>query len=139
MKDIIEKYDLKTFLAFFPEFKPILEKEGTPYNVMFDMYLSLAKSTYSYGKYYENTIQIYGLYIAHNLQLAINRSKNINNNTNLNSSNATVSRKDNQGGKEEHFRGTIDDFYNSFASTPYGTQLYSLVKAQSKLDMMGVY
>lgn len=133
------KYDINKFLSFFPEFKPALENENSLQRNVYNMYSELAKNTFSENLYFENTEMVWSLYIAHHLQMSFNRQKNVNNNANLNSSIVTVSKKDNVGGKEEKFRSSINEFYNSYAQTEYGILLYSMVKNVETLNMIGVY
>lgn len=133
------KYDINKFLSFFPEFKPALENENSLQRNIYNMYSELAKNTFSENLYFENTEMVWSLYIAHHLQMSFNRQKNVNNNANLNSSIVTVSKKDNVGGKEEKFRSSINEFYNSYAQTEYGILLYSMVKNVETLNMIGVY
>lgn len=133
------KYNINKFLSFFPEFKPALENENSLQRNIYNMYSELAKNTFSENLYFENTEMVWSLYIAHHLQMSLNRQKNVNNNANLNSSIVTVSKKDNVGGKEEKFRSSINEFYNSYAQTEYGILLYSMVKNVETLNMIGVY
>lgn len=133
------KYDINKFLSFFPEFKPALENENSLQRGIYNIYSELAKNTFSENLYFENTEMVWSLYIAHHLQMSFNRQKNVNNNANLNSSIVTVSKKDNVGGKEEKFRSSINEFYNSYAQTEYGILLYSMVKNVETLNMIGVY
>ena len=133
------KYDINKFLSFFPEFKPALENENSLQRNVYNMYSELAKNTFSENLYFENTEMVWSLYIAHHLQMSFNRQKTVNNNANLNSSIVTVSKKDNVGGKEEKFRSSINEFYNSYAQTEYGILLYSMVKNVETLNMIGVY
>lgn len=133
------KYDINKFLSFFPEFKPALENENSLQRNVYNMYSELARNTFSENLYFENTEMVWSLYIAHHLQMSFNRQKNVNNNANLNSSIVTVSKKDNVGGKEEKFRSSINEFYNSYAQTEYGILLYSMVKNVETLNMIGVY
>ena len=133
------KYDINKFLSFFPEFKPALENENSLQRNVYNIYSELAKNTFSENLYFENTEMVWSLYIAHYLQMSFNRQKNVNNNANLNSSIVTVSKKDNVGGKEEKFRSSINEFYNSYAQTEYGILLYSMVKNVETLNMIGVY
>lgn len=133
------RYDINKFLSFFPEFKPALENENSLQRNVYNIYSELAKNTFSENLYFENTEMVWSLYIAHHLQMSLNRQKNVNNNANLNSSIVTVSKKDNVGGKEEKFRSSINEFYNSYAQTEYGILLYSMVKNVETLNMIGVY
>lgn len=133
------RYDINKFLSFFPEFKPALENENSLQRNVYNIYSELAKNTFSENLYFENTEMVWSLYIAHHLQMSFNRQKNVNNNANLNSSIVTVSKKDNVGGKEEKFRSSINEFYNSYAQTEYGILLYSMVKNVETLNMIGVY
>lgn len=133
------KYDINKFLSFFPEFKPALESDNSLQRNVYNIYSELAKNTFSENLYFENTEMVWSLYIAHHLQMSFNRQKNVNNNANLNSSIVTVSKKDNVGGKEEKFRSSINEFYNSYAQTEYGILLYSMVKNVETLNMIGVY
>lgn len=133
------RYNINKFLSFFPEFKPALENENSLQRNVYNIYSELAKNTFSENLYFENTEMVWSLYIAHHLQMSLNRQKNVNNNANLNSSIVTVSKKDNVGGKEEKFRSSINEFYNSYAQTEYGILLYSMVKNVETLNMIGVY
>lgn len=133
------RYNINKFLSFFPEFKPALENENSLQRNVYNIYSELAKNTFSENLYFENTEMVWSLYIAHHLQMSFNRQKNVNNNANLNSSIVTVSKKDNVGGKEEKFRSSINEFYNSYAQTEYGILLYSMVKNVETLNMIGVY
>lgn len=133
------RYDINKFLSFFPEFKPTLENENSLQRNIYNIYSELAKNTFSENLYFENIEMVWSLYIAHHLQMSFNRQKNVNNNANLNSSIVTVSKKDNVGGKEEKFRSSINEFYNSYAQTEYGILLYSMVKNVETLNMIGVY
>ena len=130
---------IESFLSFFPEFKSTLGQENSMYKNTFNIYYNIAKNTFSENIYFESTEFVRNLYVAHNLQMTFNRAKNINNNANLNTSIASVSKKDNIGGKEEKFRSSISEFYNSYAQTEYGIQLYSLIKNLEIINIVGVY
>lgn len=130
------EYDLETFLRYFPEFNSTLNVENSKYIGMFNVYLNLAKNTYSENRYFESTEFIWGLFIAHNLKLLFERSKNINNNANLNTSILTTSKKLNVGGLEQKVNKDNNEY---FFSTEYGKQLYYLVKDIEKFNMIGVY
>ena len=71
--------------------------------------------------------------------MVFNRVKNINNIANLNTSNVSISKKDNIGGKDSRTISSISEFYNSYYETEYGIQLYALTKNMEKLNLIGIY
>ena len=127
------------FLTYFSEFNTVLEKETSRYSNLFNIYLSLAKNTFEESLYGDNIKYIYALYIAHQLQLAINRDKNINNQTNLNSVNISPTVSNSIGGKEIPKGSEIDYVRATYNQTRYGQELYSLVAPLVKINYIGVY
>ena len=122
------------FLTYFNEFNQILQSETSTYNTLFGIYLNLAEKTFE-ETLYGDSIE----YVAHNLQLAVNRNKNINNQANLNSTNISNTVSNNLGGKEVAKGSEVNYIRATYNQTRYGQELYSLVQPLVKISLIGVY
>jgi hypothetical protein len=127
------------FLTYFNEFNQILQSETSTYNTLFGLYLNLAEKTFEETLYGDSIEYIHALYVAHNLQLAVNRNKNINNQANLNSTNISNTVSNNLGGKEVAKGSEVNYIRATYNQTRYGQELYSLVQPLVKISLIGVY
>lgn len=130
-------YDKDVFLAIFPEFIKVFDKEKNKFNFMFATYCDIAQHLFSAEEYDRSQILCISLYIAHNLELALNRNKNIDNEITLNSSNILETLSNDKGGKAKMKQ--ISTFESYYRKTEYGMMLYPLMKTIGATRKWGVY
>lgn len=130
-----EGITLESFLETFPEFRNIFYDKGQlvegRYTSIFKAYNTLGKKVITSDIYEDSTNYCISLYIAHYLQLSIDRTKNINNVSNLNTTKASDTVNNNEGGKGS--KGEDLD------KTEYGKILKTFMRALSNSRIRGVY
>ena len=134
---INNNYSKEQFIKDFPEFVSIFTASNNGiFDNMFATLIELGDSIFDKTYYQEMSERCLGYWIAHNMQLAISRTKNINNSTNLNTENpdANVSQSIGSNGQK-----IISDFQREYSQTPYGQILYPIMKAIGKWKIRGVY
>lgn len=129
-------YSISVFTSYFPEFKDLFYLKGelianNRYETLFSLYFTIAESVITSQNYQDMVSYCISLYIAHRLQLAINRTKNVGNVANLNSVNASETNGDNKGGKDPRL--------SELSKTEYGEELRPIMKAIGTLRGAGVY
>ena len=130
-------YDVNVFFTLFPEFLKVFEKQENKFNFMFAFHLDIAKHLFSYEEYDRQQILCISLYLAHNIELAIGRNKNIGNNVSLNSSNASSALTRDEGGRPSNKELELS-FEASYRQTEYGKILYPFLKTIGKMRRVWV-
>ena len=134
---VLEDFDISIFVCIFPEFKNTLTTDNTRYTFLFQFYKQLALKTFDYETYGELQLYCVALYVAHHLEVAINRTKNLGNNANLDTANLSATVNRNIGAKE--VKNAYANFSNEYAQTSYGRELYPFMKLTSTIRLKGVY
>lgn len=133
----IAEFDLEKFLNIFTEFNQVFNKETTKFSFMFEMYKNIALQLFSKEEYGEMQVFCIACYIAHYLELAISRNKNIGNNISFNTETPSTTVSRNIGAKErKSLQNEFNVFYNQ---TSYGRMLYPYMKIISGMRVRGVY
>lgn len=125
-------YDVNVFFTLFPEFLKVFQKQENKFNFMYAFHLDIAKRLFSYEEYDRQQILCISLYLAHNLELAIGRNKNIGNEVSLNSSNASSSLTRDEGGRPSN-KDLELSFEATYRQTEYGKILYPFLKTIGKM------
>lgn len=133
----IADYDTDVFLSIFPEFLKVFERETNKFNFMFATYCDIAQHLFSEEEYDRSQVLCISLYIAHNLELALNRTKNIDNNISLNSANIQTTLSNDKGGKDKTKH--LASFESYYRQTDYGMMLYPLMKTVGRTRKWGVF
>ena len=133
----IADYDVNVFFTIFPEFIKIFDKQENKFNVMYAFYLDIAKHLFSYEEYDRQQILCISLYLAHNIELAIGRNKNIGNTISLNSSNVASTLNRDEGGRPSNKELELS-FEATYRQTEYGKILYPFLKTIGKMRRMWV-
>ena len=134
---INNNYSKEQFIKDFPEFVSIFTASNNGiFDNMFATLIELGDRIFDKTYYQEMSERCLGYWLAHNMQLAISRTKNINNSTNLNTENpdANVSQSIGSNGQK-----IISDFQREYSQTPYGQILYPIMKTIGKWKIRGVY
>ena len=135
----LETYNINVFLTLLPEFKDLFDDNLTNrYNIMFSLYLDIAKQVFSDWEYGELLFYCVTFFIAHHLQLTLGRNKNNNNVANLNSTKPSDNVARNIGEKKDKEK-VMSSFEREYAMTEYGQMLYPIMKFVGMNRIRGVY
>ena len=133
----IDKYTKEDFLKIIPEFKTLFVDDNTSkYDIMFDLYSSLGKSIFQSQYYGFQNILCLTLWIAHNIAISLPRTKNIQNEYNLDSENISQTAQNDMGGK--HKKDYMAGFREKYSMTSYGRILYPIMCQVGKWEIRGV-
>ena len=130
-------YDKNVFFTLFPEFVKVYEKQENEFNFMFSFYLDIGLHLFSYEEYDRQQILCISLYLAHNLELAIARTKNIDNNISLNSSKLASTLTRDIGANPTNKQLEVS-FESEYRKTEYGMMLYPIMKTIGKIRRVWV-
>ena len=131
-------YSMDVFFCFCPEFKNIFMHDGdNKYDFMFDFFSQHALNIFSKEEYGSAQLFCISMYIAHNLELSLATTKNINNTANLNTENPSPTVSRDKGGT--HHPRTKTNFESDYSKTSYGQRLYPFMKIVRNTRIMGVY
>jgi hypothetical protein len=130
-------YNQDVFFNFCPEFKNIFLSEGSKYDFMYDFFCEHALNIFSREDYGTAQLFCISMYIAHNLELSLATTKNVNNTANLNSENASATVSRDKGGS--HHPRTKTNFESDYSKTSYGQRLYPFMKIVRGNRIRGVY
>jgi hypothetical protein len=133
-----ENYNINVLLTLFPEFKDIFDDNvNNRYNIIFSLYLDMAKHIFTDWEYGDLLFYCVSLYIAHNLQLTLGRTKNYNNVANLNAETPASNNARNIGSKSKE--SAMSDFQREYSKTSYGQALYPIMRQIGLNRVRGVY
>lgn len=131
-------YSQNVFLSFCPEFSSIfMSNEPGKYDFMYEFFCEHALNIFSKEDYGSAQLFCISLYIAHNLELSLATTKNINNTANLNSENSSSTVSRDKGGT--HHPRTKTNFESDYSKTSYGQRLYPFMKIVRNSRIRGVY
>jgi hypothetical protein len=134
---IISNYSLEIFLKICPEFKSVFDSTTSRFNLMYGVYFEWGKEVFTNMVYGGELYICITFFIAHYLQLAITRMKNVDNNANLNTQNESETVARDKGGKTS--AKIMSDFQSSMSQTQYGVILYPIMQAIGQSRVRGVY
>ena len=130
-------YNIDVFLCFCPEFKNIFMTKDSKYDFMYDFFCEHAINIFSKEDYGTAQLFCISMYIAHNLELSLATTKNVNNTANLNSENSSSTVSRDKGGT--HHPRTKTNFESDYSKTSYGQRLYPFMKIVRGSRIRGVY
>lgn len=131
-------YSKEVFLCFCPEFKNIfMYEENNKYDFMYDFFCEHALNIFSREEYGSAQLFCISMYIAHNLELSLATTKNVNNTANLNTENTSQTVSRDKGGS--HHPRTKTNFESDYSKTSYGQRLYPYMKIVRNSRIRGVY
>lgn len=133
----ITEYTKDDFLKIVPEFKQLfIGDETNKYNVMFNIYSEIGKSIFASQYYGKQAILCLTLWLAHNLAISIPRTKNIDNEINLDSQNISATAQNDMGGKskDKYMAG----FREKYSMTSYGRILFPIMEQVGKWEIRGI-
>jgi hypothetical protein len=131
-------FSQNVFLSFCPEFSSIfMSNEPSKYDFMYEFFCEHALGIFSKEDYGSAQLFCIAMYIAHNLELSLATTKNINNTANLNSENSSPTVSRDKGGT--HHPRTKTNFESDYSKTAYGQRLYPFMKIIRSSRIRGVY
>lgn len=134
----IKNYTREYFLNVFPEFKTLFDSsDKNKYNIMFDLYCEIGKEIFDNVLFGNQNYICLSLWIAHNISLALTRTKNVNNEYNLDTQNPSSTVSNDIGGKEKH--SYLAGFREDYSLTEYGKILYPTMKKVGGWGIRGIY
>jgi hypothetical protein len=136
------KFTFDMFLDFCPEFDTeVMTIEGSIAKKVYERYSKIAHGNLSYWTFFGEWDYLMAMYIAHYLQLTINRMKNDANKTAYVKRNQPTSQQGSIGGEEIKviFASAQSANHDDFFRTEYGKQFYDKFRKYAKYEVMGVY
>lgn len=133
----IAEYSKEDFLKIIPEFKELFSSEDSnKYDIMFDIYSNIGLNIFSNPFYGKQSILCLTLWIAHNIAISLPRTKNIENEFNLDSQNISLTAQNDMGGKDK--KQLLAGFKEKYSLTSYGRILYPIMQQAGLWSIRGV-